>query len=298
MALAIDLQGVGLPTEQANLLGQSVLTSFTAAGTTAGTATALSVSQSQWTSAAGATGAILPATASLTRLFFIRNLAASTAALNVYPPTGGSINGAAANAPLVIGVGQSALLMQQVQTAAGGANVWIAYGTSTSGGGVPAISGQTASPRTIAIGGLVPAVSTDFTDATPVITEVYHGEILVPCNMTVTGIAVFNGSNVTGNVKLGLYDSTGALVAQTATTAGVGTDAYQLVPFTAPYVAVGPATYYIANSFSSATARYNSPPLGAFGASKTTTQTFGTLPTTITPPTTFTTNLSPIASLY
>lgn len=295
MALQIDLMGVGMPSEQAVLLGQSVLTSVTAAGTTQGTATAITNSQIAVTSAAGASGVILSSTATLTRFFFIRNLAASTAVLNVYPPSGGSINGAAANAPLAVGIGQSALLMMQVQ---GSSAVYVAYSTSTSGSGVAPGGGFTASPRNFAIGGLVPAVSTDFTDATPVITEVYFGEVFVGCNVTVTGIAVFNGSNVTGNVKLGLYDSAGNLLAQTASTAGAGTDAYQLVPFTAPYSAVGPATYYIANSFSSATARYNAPPLGAFGTGKSTAQTFGTLPTTITPPTTFTTNISPIASLY
>lgn len=296
MALQIDLMGAGLPVELALLLGQSVLTPMTAAGTTAGTATAVTASQTAWTSAAGATGAILSATSTLTRLFFIRNLIASTAALNVYPPTGGRINNLAANIPIVVGIGESILIMPQVQTT--GATIWVAYSTSTSGGGTPAVAGQTASPRTIAIGGLVPAVGTDFTDATPVITEVYLGEILVPSNMTVTGIALFNGSNVTGNVKLGLYDSTGALVAQTASTAGSGTDAYQRIAFTAAYSATGPATYYIAGSYSSATARYNSPPLGSFGASVVTAQVFGTLPTTVTPPTTFTTNVANIASLY
>lgn len=296
MALQIDLMGAGMPGEQAVLLGQGVLASVTAAGTTAGTATAITGSQTQITSAAGATGVILPATATLTRLFFIRNLIASTAPLNIYPPTGGRINNMAANAPLIVPAGESALLMIQVQTS--GATIWVGYSTSDGGTGNQAIAGQTASPRTIAVGGLVPAVSTDFTDATPVITEVYLGEVLVPMNTTVTGVAIFNGSNVTGNVKAGLYDSTGALVAQTASTAGSGTDAYQRIAFTAPYTALGPATYYIANSFSSATARYNSPPLGSFGASVVTAQVFGTLPLTVTPPTTFTTNVGPIASLY
>lgn len=296
MALAIDLMGAGLPAEPATLLGQSVLTAVTAAGTTAGTATALTASQTQITSAAGATGVILPATATLTRLFFVRNLIASTAALNVYPPTGGRINNLAANAPLIVPIGESILIMPQVQ--ATGASIWVAYSTSDGGTGTPPIAGQSASPRTIAIGGLVPAVSTDFNNSTPVITEVYVGEVLIPMNTTVTGVAIFNGSDVTGNMKAGLYDSTGALVAQTASTAGSGPDAYQRIAFTAPYSALGPATYYIANSFSSATARYNSPILGTFGTSTTTAQVFGTLPLTITPPTTFTTNVSPIASLY
>lgn len=295
MALAIDLQGVGMPTEQASLLGQGPLAALTAAGTTAGTATALTQSQTVWTSAAGATGAILSSTATLTRLYFIRNSAASTANLNVYPPTGGNINGAAANAPIVVGAGQSILITCQVQ---GAASVWVAYSTSTSGGGSPAVAGQAASPRTIAIGGLVPAVSTDFTDATPSATVVNIGEILIPANMTVTGVANFSGSVASGNLKVGLFDSTGALVATSASTPMVGTDAYQRIPFTATYAATGPATYYIGTFYDNATARYNSPPLGTFGASQQTGQVYATGFTTITPPTTFTTNVAPIASLY
>lgn len=296
MALATDLGGVGLPIEIATLLGESVLTPVTAAGTTAATAKAILASQTAVTSASTATGVLLSATATLTKQFYIRNLIASTAPLNVYPPTGGRINNLAANIPLVVPIGESTLIMCQVQTS--GATIWVAYSTSASGGGINPIAGQTVSPRTIAIGDIVPAVSTDFTDTAPVITEAYIGEILIPCNMTVTGIAPFNGSNVTGNIKLGLYDSGGNLVAQTASTAGNGTDSYQLVPLTATYAAQGPATYYIVSSYSSATARYNAPPLGVFGTGKSTALTFGTLPLTITPPTTFSTNLSNVASLY
>jgi hypothetical protein len=294
MALAIDLAGVGMPTEQASLLGQGVLTAVTAAGTTAGTATALNSSQTAWTSAAGATGAILPSTAALTRLFFIRNLAASTAALNVYPPTGGTINGGAANAPMVIAAGQSAILMCQVQ---GASSVWVAYSTSTSGQGVPAAPGQTASARTIAVGDLVPAASTDFTDSTPSATVVNIGEVLVPNNVTVTGVANFSGSVASGNLKVGLADSTGAIVATSASTAMVGTDSYQRIPFTGT-VALLPGTYYILTFYDNGTARYNSPPLGSFGAAQQTGQVYATGFTTITAPSTFVTNVAPIASLY
>lgn len=294
MALAIDLAGVGMPTEQATLLGQSVLTSVTAAGTSAATAAAITVSQTAWTSAAGATGAILSATGGLTRLFFIRNLAASTAALNVYPPTGGSINGAAANAPIVVAAGQSILVECQVQ---GSSSVWVAYSTSSSGQGVPAAPGQTASARTIAVGDLVPAVSTDFTDSTPSATIVNIGEVLVPNNVTVTGVANFSGSVASGNLKVGLADSTGAIVATSASTAMVGTDSYQRIPFTAT-VALLPGTYYILVFYDNATARYNSPPLGSFGAAQQTGQVYATGFTAITAPSTFVANVAPIASLY
>lgn len=283
-----------MPNDLATSLGQSELTSVTAAGTTAGTATALSASNTIIVSGAGATGVKLPSTASKTRLFFIQNSTASTAGAVVYPPTGARFSGLAANIGITIPIGGFIVIDAQTP-----ATYWGIVGSSFgAASGTSPASGFTVSPRTIAIGGLVPAVSTDFNDSTPVITEVYYGEILVPCNMTVTGIALFNGSNVTGNVHVGLYDSTGALVAQSADTAGSGTDAYQLVPFATAYSAVGPATYFIANSFSSATARYNSPILGAFATGKATGAVFGTLPTTITAPTTFTTIISPIASLY
>lgn len=154
------------------------------------------------------------------------------------------------------------------------------------------------SPRTIAIGGLVPAVSTDFNNSSAVTTEVYIGEIFIPANTVVTGIALFNGSDVSGSVNVALANSAGAVVANSALagTAGSGTDAYQRIPFTATYFAV-PGTYYILSQYNNAAARYNSPILGTFGAAVQITQVFGTF-TTVTPPTTFTTNVANIASLY
>jgi hypothetical protein len=92
-------------------------------------------------------------------------------------------------------------------------------------------------------------------------------------------------------------DSSGNIVAQTASTAASGTDAYQDVPFTATYSAVGPATYYVLLQNNNTSNRFNSHTFGRFGASKKTGETFGMF-TTITPPTTFTTGLGPIATLY
>lgn len=292
MPLSVDLMGVGMPSEQAVLLGLSALTSVAAAGTTQGTATALTQTQSAVTTASSATGVILSSSAPLDVPYFVRNLASGTDTAIIYPPTSGTLNGGSANVGIAIPLGATVMAMRLDSVR------WSVFSTNGAGGGVPAGGLLSASPRNFAIGGLVPAVSTDFTNATPVITEVYFGEVFVGCNVLATGIAVFNGSDVTGNMKLGLYDSAGALLAQTASTAGSGTDAYQRVPFTATINLIGPATYYIANSFSSATARYNSPPLGSFGTGVSTAQVYGTLPTTITPPTTFTTNISPIASLY
>jgi len=189
----------------------------------------------------------------------------------------------------------AAFVMSEGATTVVGAKTFTANIVPT--GGIAAAGGFASSPRNFAVGGLVPAVSTDFTDATPVNTETYIGEVFVPANCTVTGIAVFNGSNVTDNIIVALANSSGAIVAQSISTAGSGTDAYQRIPFTGTYAAVGPATYYVLSQYAGSTSRYNAPPLGSFGASKKTGEVFGTF-TTITPPTTFTTNLCNIASLY
>lgn len=171
-------------------------------------------------------------------------------------------------------------------------------GAYTPTGGIAAAGGFSASPRLCHVGGEPAIASTSGTDATPVATEVYIGEVFVPCNMTLTGLAVFNGSVASGNMKVGLANSAGAIVATSATTAMSGTDAYQRVPFTATYAAKGPATYYALQFLDNNTARIKTHTVGNFGASKQTGQTYATGFTTITPPTTFTTALAPIASLY
>jgi hypothetical protein len=152
------------------------------------------------------------------------------------------------------------------------------------------------SPRNLHTGGMPARVSTDGTDTTPSITETYIAEVLIPDPVLLTGIALFNGSAVAGNIKLGLANALGAVVASTASTAAAGTDGYQRVAFSATYWAA-PGTYYVLLQCSNTGMRFNSHNFGNFGASKKTGETYGTL-TTVTPPTTFTADLGPIASLY
>lgn len=167
--------------------------------------------------------------------------------------------------------------------------------------GVAAAGGFSVSPRTFGTcgsnGGSIAATSA-FTNQTPVATEVYIAEVFVPANVTVTGIAVLNGTAVSGNMKAGLANSSGVNVATSASTAASGTSVYQLVPFTSPYSAVGPATYYVTTFYDNNTQRATAWTQGSCGASKQTTQTYATGFTTITPPTTFTTALGPVANLY
>lgn len=164
--------------------------------------------------------------------------------------------------------------------------------------GIDPASGFSISPRLVHTGGAPPQVSTDGSDQTPVATEVYIAEAYVPANMSLTGVAVMNGSVASGNYKVGLADSAGNVLATSASTAMSGTDAYQRVPFTVPYAAKGPATYFVLLFVDNNTARINAHTFGNFGAAKQTAQTYSTGFTAITPPTTFTTALATIASLY
>lgn len=135
-------------------------------------------------------------------------------------------------------------------------------------------------------------------NATPVATEIYFAAIDILVNCTVTGIANLNGTVVSGNMKMGLADSAGTIVATSASTAMSGVSVYQRVPFTAPYSAKGPARYYVVQIVDNVTARMAHHNLGDFGTGKKTGQSYATGFTAITPPTTFTTDLGPIASLY
>jgi len=160
-------------------------------------------------------------------------------------------------------------------------------------------TGFTRTPRLCHTGGMPAQVSTDGTDTTPVATETYIAEVFIPGpgSVTVTGVSVFNGSAVAGNIAVALADSSGSVVASSASTSASGTDAYQRVAFSAAYTAVGPATYYVLLQSNNTGHRFNTHTFGDFGASKKTGESFGSF-TTITPPTTFTAGRGPIASLY
>lgn len=155
---------------------------------------------------------------------------------------------------------------------------------------------KTFRPTNCHTGNIPASVSTFGNDTTPATTETYICQVDVPHATTATGIAVFNGSVASGNIKVALADDTGAVLASSASTAMSGTDAYQRVPFSATIDLVG-GTYFVLQQVDNTTARINTHTLGNFGASKKTGETYGTF-TTVTPPTTFTTAVGPVASLY
>jgi hypothetical protein len=174
-----------------------------------------------------------------------------------------------------------------------------ALGVNGITGGVAAAGGFLASPRNVwGCGVSYNGATSAFSAQTPVATEVYITEVFIPSNVTVTGVTMFNSGTISGNVKVGLANSSGVNVATSASTAQSGTTTIQLVPFTGTYAAVGPATYYIETFFDNNTTRPWAITLGSCGASKQTGQTFATGFTTVTPPTTFTTALGTVSALY
>lgn len=171
-------------------------------------------------------------------------------------------------------------------------------------GGVNDISGSPGAftKYLIHTGGMPARISTDGTDATPSVTETYLSLLYVPFNQTVTGISIFNGSATgSGSVTAYLGSVGGAAIstAFSASTAIVGTDAYQRLPFSGGAITViGPRAYFVLTQYNNTGSRFNTHVFGDFPAGKLTSTVYGTFPASFTAPTTFTTGLGPIASLY
>lgn len=177
---------------------------------------------------------------------------------------------------------------------------WSIAGALTPTGGVAAAGGFTLRPWNIRT--WQPIAATSGTDTACTNGTAYVGSIQVLGNCIVTGISFLVGSvGGTDKVVVSLHDSAGNLLANSdtaGTTVGAAAQV-QSVPFTTPYNAVGPATYYLAVTFNGATAKFRSIPdqcnAGTMGNGVT--QTFGT-PAAFTPPTTFTADKVPVAALY
>lgn len=180
----------------------------------------------------------------------------------------------------------------------GAQNLSVAGTIAPVGGILPAFV-YSVSPRLCHTGGIPGHPATGaFTAQTPVITEFYMAEIFIPANCTVTGVAVYNSATISGNLKVGLFAPGGGLLATSASTAMAGTNVFQRVPFTGTYAALGPATYFVAVFYDNTTVRPWTHTVGSFGASRRTGQDYATGFTTGAVPTTFTTALGPVASLY
>lgn len=130
----------------------------------------------------------------------------------------------------------------------------------------------------------------------------YRAEIQVPHLAQWTGIQVLNGATVgTDNLMVALYDTNGVLITNSAV-AGVlsaGANAFQSIAFlTQPILT--PGRYFVAVQCSgtTATTRRWAAANGGNQMTQSATGSFGTVPASFTPPTTFTADVGPIAALY
>lgn len=148
--------------------------------------------------------------------------------------------------------------------------------------------------------GAAPVAVATGTDATAVATETYIVEIFIPVTTTLTGVAWLGLASSTGNVQFSMANSLGTVIttAQTASTATTTTVDWQAAAFATPWLAYGPAKYYVLMQ-NSGSNHYRSIVLGRCGAAKKTGEVFGTF-TNVTPPAagTFTTGLVPFISTY
>lgn len=136
-------------------------------------------------------------------------------------------------------------------------------------------------------------------------TSMYCSEIDVPYSKYTTGLEVLNGATVATDKHLVvLYDASGLLLANSATAGATtaGASVFQKYAFTTPYYVVGPAKYYGCLQSNGTTDSVMMLTTGYGGDLLTTKavtgQTFGTVPATFTPPTTFTTVVGPHWALY
>lgn len=132
----------------------------------------------------------------------------------------------------------------------------------------------------------------------------YCIEMDLPYNKLLTGIGILLGTTgATDKHLVALYDATGNLVANSAVagqTAGTAST-YEAIPFTTSYYAVGPAQYFGCLQTNGTTALVRMLATGNQDTYLTkgfTGQTFGTIPATVTVPTTFTTAVGPYSYLY
>lgn len=127
-------------------------------------------------------------------------------------------------------------------------------------------------------------------------------EIYIPHWNVWKGLAVLNGTVVgTDNMLVALYNSAGALVANSAVagTVSAGASTFQNRDFLIPVV-LAPGRYFCGVQCNGTTATSNKF-VAANGVNVLTTSstgTFGTVPATITVPTTFTTAVGCVAQLY
>lgn len=211
------------------------------------------------------------------------------------------VTGAATFTSTVDSAGDFSVATNKLTVASASGNTVIAgtlgvTGATTLTGGITVTA-----PRTNWYGWSPPSLTTG-TSTTPSATVVYLSQVWIPINATLTGIKVNNGATVgTNKWIVALFNASGAAVANSALagTLSSGPDGWQTIAFTGTYAAKT-GMYWIALYADGVTDRFRSVPAAGQYAGLTgsvSAQTFGTI-ASITPPTTFTADVGPVAFTY
>lgn len=161
------------------------------------------------------------------------------------------------------------------------------------------ISTQGGNNQTVPIGSV--AYGSFGNATTTVAGTIYYASVMVAYDETVTNINILNGGTVgTDKGIAALYNSAGTLIGTSALagTATAGANAFQVYALTTPLAIQGPGRYWIAYQSNGTTDNIRTIAASTFINVRTVSATgaFATLPA-LTPPTTFTANVGPVAYL-
>jgi len=135
-------------------------------------------------------------------------------------------------------------------------------------------------------------------------TSMYCTEFDLPASRLITGMGWLNGTaTANGHRNAILYDASGILLANTGSTTTTGTASqFQRIALTTSYFAVGPALYFACSQAQSSSDTLNLVVTADGNAGVLTqiytSQTYATVPATITAPTAYTTAQGPYWELY
>ncbi len=140
------------------------------------------------------------------------------------------------------------------------------------------------------------------TNTTIVAGTLYRSEIFVPHLATWTGIGILNGATVgSDNTLVALYDTNGVLITNSAVAGAIAANANTVQNYAfLNTVTLAPGRYFLAfqQNGTTATKRTQAAANGSNTMTASSTGTFGTIPASFTPPTTFTADVGPIGWLY
>jgi hypothetical protein len=172
--------------------------------------------------------------------------------------------------------------------------------------GASLIAPYTGRYRYCTIEGNLGTLSSLGTSTTVTADKTYYADIFIPLpNMVITGIGFLNGTTATTDKAIvSLYNAAGTLLANSVVTGGgtliATSNIFQQVAFTAPYTTLNPGRFWIGyqQNGTTATPRTIATATWVNVLTGSATGTNAVAAPTITPPTTFTADVGPIAYVY